>query len=37
MTEMAIVLGTCLFMVYVAYELTVSSKREWGENNRSFF
>jgi len=37
MTEMAIVLGTCMFMVYVAYELTLSNQREWGENTKSFF
>ena len=37
MTEMAIVLGTCAFMAYVAYELSFSHKREWGENTKSFF
>jgi hypothetical protein len=37
MIEMTIVLGTCAFMVYVAYELSYSVKREWGENTKSFF
>jgi len=37
MFEMSLVLGTCVILILVAYELTSVYTREWGENSRSFF
>lgn len=37
MIEMASALGGILVLVVLAYELTFLPRREWGENQRSFF
>ena len=37
MIEMASVLVGSLALIFIAYELTFISKREWGENQKGFF
>jgi len=37
MIEMAAVLGACIILIVIAYEYGNISRREWGENSKSFF
>lgn len=37
MIEMASVLVGSIVLMYLAYEFTFLSKREWGENQKGFF
>lgn len=37
MIEMASVLLASGILMYLAFEFTFTSKREWGENQKSFF
>lgn len=37
MIEMATVLFGSILLMFIAYKLTFFTKREWGENQKSFF